>query len=112
MFIPEGEPIPPYKVYAYDLRSTVDKLDLLFSHVPDPWDTLGSLIGEIANGIQNDEPKWRDILTWDDLLSQEPLVKQGIPQKVGNVAASSVGRFLRILRRVVKTRQSASLCPT
>ena len=111
VFIPEGEPIPPYKVYAYDLRSTVDKLDLLFSHVPDPWDTLGSLIGEIANGIQNDEPKWRDILTWDDLLSQEPLVKQGIPQKVGNVAASSVGRFLRILRRVVKTRQSGIFVP-
>ena len=93
------------------MRSTGDRVELLGAHVPDPWDTLGSLIGEIANGIQNDEPKWRDILTWDDLLSQEPLVKQGIPQKVGNVAASSVGRFLRILRRVVKTRQSGIFVP-
>ena len=38
-------------------------------------------------------------------------MKQGIPQKVGNVAASSVGRFLRILRRVVKTRQSGIFVP-
>ena len=30
----------------------------------------------------------------------------GVPQKVGQVAASSVGRFVRILRRVVKNRQS------
>jgi len=111
VFIPEGEPIPPHKVYAYDLRSTVDKLDLLFSHVPDPWDTLSALIGEITNGIQNNEPKWRHIRTWGDLLSQEPLVKQGVPQKVGNVATSSVGRFLRILRRVVETRQSGIFVP-
>ncbi len=111
MFIPEGEPIPPHKVYAYDLRSTVDKLDLLFSHVPDPLDTLGALIGEIANGIQNNEQKWRNICKWDDRLSQEPLVKQGVPQKVRNVAASSVGRFIRILRRVVKTRQSGIFVP-
>ncbi len=111
VFIPEGEPIPPHKVYAYDLRSTVDKLDLLFSHVPDPWDTLGALIGEITNGIQNKEPEWNRIHTWDDLLSKEPLVKQGVPQKVGNVAASSVGRFIRILRRVVKTRQSGIFVP-
>ena len=31
---------------------------------------------------------------------------QGIPQSVGEVRASSVGRFVRILRRVVRNRQS------
>jgi len=93
-------------MYAYDLQHSIDKLDLLFSHVPDPWDTLGALIGEITNGIQNKESKWRDIHTWEDLLTKKPLVDQGVPQKVGNVAASSVGRFLRILRRIVKTRQT------
>ncbi len=100
------QPPFPHQVYAYDLKTTIDKLDILFSHVPDQWDTIGSLIGEVSQGISNQEPKWRHIKTWNDLLTQKPLVEGGIPQKVGNVAASSVGRFLRILRRVVKTRQS------
>jgi len=106
-----GEDFPPHQAYAYPLRETVSKLDLLFSHVPDPWDTLGALIGEIINGIQYNEPKWRDIHTWDDLLTQQPLVKDGIPQKVGNIQPSSVGRFLRILRRIVKTRQTGIFVP-
>jgi len=101
-----GDSMPPHQTYAYDLRSTVSKLDLLLSHVPDPWDTLGALIGEVSQGIQNDEPKWRSIKTWQDLLSQPPLSQKGIPQKMGNIAASSVGRFLRLLRRAVQTRQS------
>jgi hypothetical protein len=100
------QPPFPHHVYAYDLQTTIDKLDILFSHVPDQWDTIGSLIGEISQGIINNESKWRQIKTWNDLLTQKPLVEGGVPQKVGNVAASSVGRFLRILRRVVKTRQS------
>jgi hypothetical protein len=107
-----GEEIPHHKTYAYALQESAGKIDLLFSHVPDPWDTLGALIGEISNGVQNDEPKWRNVRTWDDLLTREPLVKQGIPQQlVGNIAASSVGRFLRILRRIVKTRQSGIFVP-
>lgn len=106
-----GEDIPPHQAYAYALRESVDKLDLLFSQLPDPWDTLGALIGEISNGIQNNEPRWRNIQTWDDLLTRPPLVDGGIPQKLGNVAASSVGRFLRILRRIVKTRQSGIFVP-
>lgn len=100
-----GEP-KFFQMYAYDLMSTIGKLDLLFSHVPDPWDTLGALIGEVTNGIQNREPIWRDIETWDDLLNSPPLVKKGIPQPISNIQASSVGRFLRILRRIVKNRQS------
>ena len=101
-----GDDIPPHQVYAYDLKHTADKLDLLFSHIPDPWDTLGALIGEISQGITNNESGWRSVQTWDDLLSKPPLNKDGIPQKYRNIAASSVGRFLRILRRIVKTRQS------
>jgi len=105
VFNPDKVPYP-HQMYAYALRDSASKLDLLFSHIPDPWDTLGALVGEISNGLQNNEPKWRQINTWDDLLTNKPLVDKGIPQKVGNIAASSVGRFLRILRRIVKTRQS------
>lgn len=106
-----GNDIPPHKVYAYDLKHTADKLDLLFSHVPDPWDTLGALLGEISHGITAQESDWSSIQTWDDLLKKPPLVKNGVPQGYRNIAASSVGRFLRILRRIVETRQSGIFVP-
>jgi DNA helicase HerA-like ATPase len=79
----------------------------LLVRVPDPWDTLGALVGEIQQGIINNERTWQQARTWDALLNGMPLMDKGIPQKVGQVvAASSVGRFVRVLRRVVKNRQS------
>ncbi len=106
-----ADPPPPHRVYAYALRETASKLDLLFSDIPDPGGTLSSVIGEIMTGIGGNEAAWRAVLTWDDLLTKPPLVQQGIPQKFHNIHPSSVGRFLRLLRRVVKTRQSGVFVP-
>ena len=107
-----GEPPDQFQTYAYSLEDVIGNraapgpgLGLLI-RVPDPWDTLGALIGEIQQGIMNNESKWRAVRTWDNVLNGEPLMKAGIPQAVGEVRASSVGRFVRILRRVVKNRQS------
>lgn len=106
-------PIPDqFQTYAYSLSDVVGNraspgpgLSLLV-RVPDPWDTLGSLIGEIQQGIANNEPRWRNVATWDNLLNGPPLMDKGVPQSVGEVRASSVGRFVRVLRRVVRNRQS------
>ena len=106
-----GDPPFPHQLYAYALKETSDKLDLLFSQVQDPWDTIGALLGEVMLGIQNNEPSYRQIVNWDDLLTKPPLMNAGIPQKVGQVQPSSVGRFVRLLRRVVKTRQSGIFVP-
>jgi len=107
-----GEPPDQFQTYAYALEDVVGTrvspgpgLGLLI-RVPDPWDTLGALIGEIQHGISNQEPKWKKVTTWDDLLNGPPLMDKGIPQAVGEVRASSVGRFVRVLRRVVRNRQS------
>lgn len=100
-----GEPPDQYTVYAYALHDAANKLDMLVN-VPDPWSTLGPLIGEIQQGVRNKEPKWKNVLTWQDLLNTLPLMDKGVPQKVGEVAPSSVGRFVRILRRVVQNRTS------
>ena len=107
-----GEPPDHFVTYAYSLEDVIGDrthpgpgLGLLI-RVPDPWDTLGALIGEIHQGILNNEPKWRDIRTWNDLLTKKPLMNEGVPQQVGEVRASSVGRFVRVLRRVVRNRQS------
>jgi DNA helicase HerA-like ATPase len=106
-----GDDIPPHQTYAYALRQSAGKLDLLFSDIPDSTGTLSSVIGEIMTGIGGDERAWRTVQTWDDLLSKPPLVQQGIPQKYRNIHPASVGRFLRLLRRVVKTRQSGIFVP-
>jgi len=107
-----GEPPDQFQTYAYSLEDVIGNrsnpgpgLGLLI-RVPDPWDTLGALIGEIQQGIMNNEPKWKNVRTWDNLLNGEPLMKAGVAQTVGEVRASSVGRFVRILRRVVRNRQS------
>jgi len=112
-----GEPPDQFQTYAYSLSDVIGDsanpgpgLGMLI-RVPDPWDTLGALIGEIQQGIANNESQWRAVQTWDNLLNDKPLMDRGIPQQFKQVAASSVGRFIRILRRVVKNRQSGVFVP-
>lgn len=102
-------------MYAYSLEDTYDKLDLLLSNIPDPWDTVGSLIGEIHQGLSDPRTgtwgprgRWRDVTDWNSLLNGPPLVdpSTGQAQQVGDVRAVSVGRFRRLLRRIVQTRQT------
>lgn len=107
-----GEPPDLFTTYAYSFSDVVGTgtkpgpgLGLLI-RVPDPWDTMGALVGEIQQGVINNESKWRGVRTWEALLNDEPLMKQGVAQKLPQVQASSVGRFVRIMRRVVKNRQS------
>ena len=106
-----ADPPPPHKAYAYALRETATKLDLLFSNIPDSTGTLASVIGEVMTGIASNEKVWREVQTWNDLLTKPPLVQQGIPQRFRNIHPSSIGRFLRILRRIVKTRQTGIFVP-
>ena len=65
-----------------------------------------TVVGEITNGMEQRTGKWASVTDWDTLLNGEPLVKDGRSQRVGDIHASSVGKFRRHLRRIVKTRQS------
>lgn len=117
-FLPEGKEtlltchpnsfiIPKeYQVYAYSLADTSDCLDLLFSNVVDKHDTIDSLIGLIMEAIQRGDKHWQNATTWRGLLENEPLVKDGKPQQIGDVRAASVGKFRRQMRRIVLTRSS------
>lgn len=96
-----------YQVYAYDLKDTVDKLDLLFSNIPDSANTIESLIGEITTSIDNQVKTWSGVNTWNNLINNSPLVDaSGNAAAVFGLPKSSVGRFRRQLRRIVETRQS------
>lgn len=107
-----GEPPDQFQTYAYSLEDVVGNRSMsgpglgLLIRVPDPWETLGALIAEVQQGIANQEPSWRQVQTWSSLLNGPPLMQNGQPQRVGNVEARSVGRFVRVLRRVVRNRQS------
>lgn len=91
-----------YQIFAYNLEDSVSKLDLLFSNIPDPSETIDSLIGEIQNGYGT--AQFRGVSTWNNLLNSEPLAKNGQSQKIGDIRSSSVGKFRRHLRRIVQTR--------
>jgi len=98
-----------YEVYAYDLESTVDKLDLLFAQIPDAYFTLESIISEIKEGIKNDESDFKNVNSWTNLLSGKPLFD---PQTLSavkewrGIRGSSIGVFRRHMRRMVQTGQS------
>lgn len=100
-------------LYAYALQDTYNKLDLLLSNIPDPWDTVSALIGEITQGLSDPRTgqwgpsgKWSSVTDWDSLLNGPPLIKDGQAQPVGDVRSVSVARFRRLLRRIVQTRQT------
>ncbi len=96
-------------LYAYDLDSTADKLDLLFANVSDPTNTMESIIGDMMQGLEgHGEPAFRNVQSWNNLLYNPPLFDSQKRKSVqfGDNRASSVGKFRRHLRRLVETRQT------
>lgn len=98
-----------YGTYAYDLETTADKLDLLFAQIPDAYFTLESIISEIKEGIRNNEPDFRNIHSWTNLLSGKPLFDPETHSAVKDwrgIRGSSIGVFRRHMRRMVQVGQS------
>ena len=95
-----------YTLYTYDLPGTASKLDLLFSNVADNSGTIEGIYGEIMSGISGDEPEFREVQSWGQLL-EFLREKQGEKGRWrGMFAGSSIGMFRRHLRRIVQTRQT------
>jgi len=110
---PDGRPnsfIEPdiYKTYAYDLDATADKLDFLFTEVSDPSGALEALVGDIMHGILGGDSDFRDVASWENLLNGPPLVDRSTRQtkKWREHHLSTIGKFRRHLRRMVKTMHS------
>jgi len=98
-----------YEIYAYDLESCADKLDLLFAQIPDAYFTLESIISEIKEGIKSNEPDFKNVNNWDDLLYGKPLFDPQTKKPVNEwrgIRGSSIGVFRRHMRRMVITNQS------
>jgi len=108
------EPIA-YQIYAYDLESTADKLDLLFAQIPDDYFTLESIISEIKEGIRNREPEFKNVQSWSNLLNGPPLFDPKTHSAVKEwhgIRGSSIGAFRRHMRRMVQVGQSGIFVET
>lgn len=104
-----------YQIYAYDLESTADKLDLLFAQIPDAYSTLESIISEIKDGIRNNEADFRNVHSWTNLLSGKPLfdpTTRSAVKEWRNIRGSSIGVFRRHMRRMVQVGQSGIFVDT
>ncbi|MDW8309170.1 MAG: ATP-binding protein [Verrucomicrobiales bacterium] len=99
-------PVSGFQMYAYALPDAADKLDLLLSDVMDQSGAMDALVGDIMQGLANNEPAFRNTRSWDNLLNGEPLVKNGQTQKWGDHYPSTIGKFRRHLRRIVRTRST------
>ena len=97
-----------YQIYAYDLDATADKLDFLFTEISDPSGALEALIGDIMHSILGRESDFRDVASWENLLNGPPLVDRNTRQtkKWRDHYQSTVGKFRRHLRRMVKAIHS------
>lgn len=98
------EPVSGYQMYGYALGDAADKLDLLLSDISDQSGAMDALVGDIIQGIINREPAFKNCNSWENLINSEPLVKNGKTEKWGDHYASTVGKFRRHLRRIIRTR--------
>jgi uncharacterized protein len=104
-------PVPNiHSLYAYDLGGTADKMDLLFSNVADTSGTIEGIYGEIASGLLSNEPEFKTVQSWEQLLEYLRQHQTGGQRWRGMFAASSIGMFRRHLRRIVGTRQTGIFC--
>lgn len=102
-------PVPNiHTLYAYDLRGTADKLDLLFSNVADGSGTIEGIYGEIKEILVNEETDAKEMQGWGGLLEflRLKMSEKGQGRWRGMFAPSSIGMFRRHLRRLVQTRQT------
>lgn len=100
------EPPSGYQLFAYALQDAADKLDLLLSDVSDQSGAMDALVGDIIQGLTNHEASFRNCGSWDNILNGEPLVKNGKTEKWGDHYISTIGKFRRHLRRIVRTRST------
>lgn len=100
------EPVSGYQMFAYALQDAADKLDLLLSDISDQSGAMDALVGDIMQGLVNREPAFKNCNSWDNLLNGEPLVKNGKSEKWSDHYVSTIGKFRRHLRRIIRTRST------
>ncbi len=94
------------KIYAYELRDCVDKLDAMFADIPDEYGVLDAIIGITREGLEENRREWQNVRTWQDLINNSPLTQWAAGQghAPGALQPRSIQRFFRYLRKAVYHR--------
>ncbi|GFP18886.1 uncharacterized protein HKBW3S03_00391, partial [Candidatus Hakubella thermalkaliphila] len=85
------------------------------AQIPDAYFTLESIISEIKEGIRNNEPEFRNVQSWTNLLSGRPLFDpetRAAVREWRGIRGSSIGVFRRHVRRMVQANQSGIFVDT
>lgn len=94
------------KIYAYELRDCVDKLDAMLADVPDEYGVLDAIIGITREGLEGNQGDWQNVRTWNDLIYNSPLTKWANNESPapGALQPRSIQRFFRYLRKTIQHR--------
>lgn len=96
------------KIYAYEFRDCVDKLDAMMADVPDEYGVLDAIIGHVRDGVETNRKEWQNVRTWDDLLWKSPLTQWANDPKTapGALQPRSILRFFRYVNKFVRHRNT------
>ena len=87
------------ELYKYIFEDDKESLDLLFSNIDDPNQTMESIVNVIATG----QGKFGDITTWSDLLTEiQEHTKSGNTGKDKEITVLSWRKFYRLFRKTVE----------
>lgn len=94
------------KIFAYELRDCVDKLDAMLADIPDEYGVLDAIVGIVREGLESNHRDWQNVRTWQDLINNSPLSRwaSGQAQAPGAIQPRSIQRFFRYLRKAVYHR--------
>jgi uncharacterized protein len=94
------------KIFAYELRDCVDKLDAMLADVPDEYGVLDTIVGIVREGLEGKQPEWQNVRTWHDLINNSPLTRwpKRQEQAQGAIQSRSIERYFRYLRKAVYQR--------
>ncbi len=94
------------KIFAYELRDCVDKLDAMLADIPDEYGVLDAIVGIVREGLEGNQRDWQTVRTWRDLIDNSPLTRWagGQAQAPGALQPRSIQRFFRYLRKAVYHR--------
>lgn len=94
------------KIFAYELRDCIDKLDAMLADIPDEYGVLDAIVGIVREGLEGNSQPWQRVKTWQDLINNSPLAQwaSGQAQAPGAIQPRSIQRFFRYLRKAVYHR--------
>ncbi len=94
------------KLFAYELRDCIDKLDAMLADIPDEYGVLDAIVGIVREGLEGNHRDWQGVKTWQDLINNSPLARwaSGQTPAPGAIQPRSIQRFFRYLRKAVYHR--------